>query len=142
MKFLFIFALLFSLNAWADGPIPGTGVAGSLITNPGTAAVLVTTPALTSGGPGASANWVIVVQYYCSANALLDIQTMNTVPAVVAHTFVPCNVLSGGIGGGGVFNVTDIAFAIPQSFKLQVVNVNSVTGNVQASVYYALQSVN
>jgi hypothetical protein len=144
MKKLILFAILFAIPAWADGPIVGTGTAGTLTTNPAAAAILVTSPALTSNSVNASpsANWIIVVQYYCTVSALFDIQTVNTSSVVVAHTFVPCNLPTGGVGGGGIFNVTNIAFSIPQSYKMQVANVNAMTGQAQASIYYALQNQN
>jgi hypothetical protein len=128
----------------SDGPVPGTGTAPTSVTNPGALATIVTTPALNSGSTNGtpSANWVVSVQYYCSVSATLEILTLNASNATVATTVVPCNVPTGGVGGGGVFTTGENTFSIPQGFKISVVNVSVIVGTVQATIYYALQSVN
>lgn len=143
MKLIYIIlCLLFCIQCLGDGTVPGTGTSPTTVTNPSANSVIVTTPALTSGSAAGSANWVISVQYYCSVSATFSIQTVNASGSVVATTVVPCNVPSGGAGGGGIFAVPMIAFALPQSYKMQVSNVTAVTGTVQATIYYALASTN
>src|SRR5271166_149771 len=148
MKLFTILSLLFSLNAWADGPIPGTGTATAVLTNPAaypTAnSVIQTTPALTSGSVTAqSANWVVAVQVHCSVSALIAIQTLNASGTVVNTVHRSCNVPTGGTGGDDIFNVPEIAYGITQSFKVQVANVTAIaSGTVEATIFYGLQTVN
>lgn len=137
MKWVATLFLLFSTSAWAL--LPGTGNVGSIITNPAANAVLVTTPAIMSGSVNASpsANITVTLWWSCSIAATFEYQVLNTTPAVVSSILLNCPA-----GTTNSVSIPSISFALPQSWTLRVINLNSFTGTGQASIFWAVDSVN
>jgi hypothetical protein len=129
---ILIFALLFSLQVNA---VQGTGVVGSITTNPAANAVLVTTSGLTSGS--ASANYTVTIWWSCSILATYQYQVLNVSSSVVASVNLYCPAMTTSSIG-----VSNISFSIPNGFTLRVINVNSFTGTGQASIFYAKETEN
>lgn len=128
---LSILLTLFCSYAFA---IPGTANIGTLTTNPSANAVLVTSGALNSGSPNASAHWLLNVTCSGTAAFTCAFQVMNG--ASVVTTFylqVPA--------GQTVTFEPKVSFSIPQGYTLRVTTPTSVTGQVQASVIYAIDTV-
>lgn len=131
-------ALCFALATEALAT-PGTGSIGAVQTNPAANAVIVTTPALTSGSVAGtpSANWHVVVIYSCSVAATLDFQSVNGSGTAMSHIYLNCAAAS-----TNMLQIPNISFSIPNGWTVQVMNVSSITGTEQASIFYALETVN
>lgn len=131
MKSLLALLLLISAPAWA---IPGTASIGALTTNPAANAVLVTSGALNSGSPNSAAHWLLNLTCSGSAAFTCAFQVMNG--ASVVSTFylqVPA--------GQTVSFAPEVSFSIPQGYTLRVITPTLVVGQVQASVIYAIDTV-
>jgi hypothetical protein len=114
-------------NAWA---LAGSAALGSLQTNPSANAVLVTSSALSSGTT-TGASYVLDVVCSGSVAFTCEFQVMNGSTAVSSIYFqVPA-------GQTFNFNSAPISFQIPNGYTLRVITPTSVTGTVQASIFYA-----
>src|SRR5271170_1047237 len=132
----FLLALFFSINCLA---YTGTGVVGTTTQNPATNAVLVTTGALTSDSHATppSANYHVVINWYCSAAATYIYQVINASSVVVTQITLPCPA-----NNRQTYQEPGISFKVPDGYTLNVIVGAGFTGFAQAEIYYAIEGFN
>lgn len=130
-KFLTLLALMLTLAPATSWAIPGTAAIGALTTNPAANAVLVTSAALSSGGASA-AHYLINVTCTGSVAFTCAFQVMNGA-SIVSTVYL-------NVPAGQTVSLAPVeSFAIPNGDTLRAISATSITGQVQANIFYALE---
>lgn len=137
-KFLLVLVIFFSsINAFS---FIGQSVIGSITSNPGTSAVLASTGALPSTGSHAatpSANYMLGFVWACSVAETYEFQILNASSVVQSSVLLPCvpNTLN-------LWDSAQVSFPIADGYTVRVINLTSFTGTGQATILYAIETVN
>lgn len=141
MKLLFaaILALLVSMNAFAFTGVGKVGTTQNLSSAAaGTVLESFVLPASGSHASTPSANYVVGINWYCSAATTFLYEVLNTSLVAVTTITLPCAAASRGMYSGP----PTISFGIPDGYTLEVVTGATYTGFAQAEIYYAIEGLN
>lgn len=137
MKSLIVLVLVALFLSSPSYALIGSANTGSPTTNPAATTVLATTGALVSGSPRNSGNYRVYIYLSSTAAATFDFQTLSGVGgSVVAHIYLMVPASS------SVAFEPPISFTVPDGLVLQVVNTASITGTVQANIFWAVDTLN
>ena len=140
MKNLIIFlSFVLSVNAWAFTGVGKVGVTQNLTSAAaGTVLESFVLPASGSHAGTPSANYVVGINWYCSAATTFLYEVLNASLVAVTTVTLPCAAASRGSYSGP----PTVSFSIPDGYTLEVVTGATYTGFAQAEIYYAIEGLN